>query len=74
MCRKEINFADQAMKYPIVRIRIIERYVAHNEEESKAVDLCSECMKKVYDYIYNHCGAEMIDEQAYRKMRDRGLC
>ena len=53
MCRKEINFAAQAMRYPIVRIRVIERYCAHNEKEDKGVDLCSDCMKKVYDYIYN---------------------
>ena len=53
MCRKEIDFDAQAMRYPIVRIRVIERYCAHNEEEDKGVDLCSDCMKKVYDYIYN---------------------
>lgn len=53
MCRKELKpFPEQAVKYPIVKIRITEQYVAHNEEESKAVDLCSDCMKKVYDFIY----------------------
>ena len=46
----------------------------------KSAEYCSNCHERTRSegddgekYCIN-CGAEMIDEQAYRKMRDRGLC
>jgi thymidylate synthase (FAD) len=46
----------------------------------KSTEYCSNCHERTRSegddgekYCIN-CGAEMIDEEAYRKMRDRGLC
>ena len=46
----------------------------------KSAEYCSNCHERTRSegddgekYCIN-CGAEMIDEEAYRKMRDRGLC
>jgi hypothetical protein len=46
----------------------------------KSEEYCSNCHERTRSegddgekYCIN-CGAEMIDEQSYRKMRDRGLC
>lgn len=53
-CHKQYGtFPEQAVRFPIVKVNVTRNYaaLAHNDEFAK-VDLCSNCQKAVYDFIF----------------------
>lgn len=53
-CKKQYGaFPEQAVRFPIVKVNVTRNYAAciHNNESSK-VDLCSDCQKAVYEFIF----------------------
>jgi hypothetical protein len=53
-CKKQfVTFPEQAVRFPIVEVNVTRNYAAciHNDENSK-VDLCSNCQKAVYEFIF----------------------
>lgn len=53
-CKKQfVTFPEQAVRFPIVEVNVTRNYAAciHNDEFAK-VDLCSDCQKAVYEFIF----------------------
>lgn len=53
-CHKQFDtFAEQEVRFPIVKVNVTRSYAAciHNNEFEK-VDLCSNCQKAVYEFIF----------------------
>ena len=54
-CHEQIRtFPDQPVHFPIVEMRVISNMYEENHGESRRVDLCSDCQKKVYDFIFSN--------------------
>lgn len=53
-CIKQYStFPEQAVRFPIVKVSVTRNYAAcvHNNEFAK-VDLCQDCQKAVYEFIF----------------------
>jgi hypothetical protein len=53
-CHKQFGtFPEQAVQFPIVKVNVTRNYAAciHDNEFAK-VDLCSDCQKAVYEFIF----------------------
>lgn len=53
-CHKQFDtFHEQEVRFPIVEVNITQNYAAciYGDELEK-VDLCSNCQKAVYDFIF----------------------
>jgi hypothetical protein len=53
-CKRQFGtFSEQAVQFPIVKVNVTRNYAAciHDNEFEK-VDLCSNCQKAVYEFIF----------------------
>lgn len=53
-CKKQCGtFPEQDVQFPIVKVNVTRNYATciHNNEFEK-VDLCSNCQKAVYEFIF----------------------
>lgn len=52
-CKKQYRtFPEQAVRFPIVKVNVTRNYTACINDIEQIVDLCSDCQKAVYEFIF----------------------
>lgn len=54
-CGKQFgSFPAQAVQFPIVEVKVLRNYAscAYGNDSPGKIDLCNDCMKKVYEFIF----------------------
>lgn len=52
-CKKQYGtFPEQAVRFPIVKVNVARNYAACIHNNEFGVDLCSDCQKAVYEFVF----------------------